>query len=271
MKNSPLAEDSKFALEIDNLSFGYSPNEKILSNVSVHIELGKFIGVIGPNGGGKSTLLKLILGFLIPQSGTIRFYGKRSRPIEKLAYVPQHLHFDKQFPITTLEVVLGGRANKLSWFGRYKQEDIDYAMNALHNVGLCHLHDTPFGTLSGGQAQRVLIARALASNPSLLLLDEPTASIDSEAEIEVLNVIQSLKGSMTILMVTHDLRAALSQVDGILCVQGGALFMQPKEVCEHFALGLYHYPLLQTPPNHLTRTQTRSSLPIVSTDNIQTP
>ncbi len=253
------------AIEIDNLSFGYSSSDMVLKNVSLSIERGQFLGIIGPNGGGKSTLLKLILGFLKPTQGEIRFFGTHEeRQKGLLAYVPQSLQFDKKFPITAIEVVLSGRARNLNIWGRYSSYDRNEAEKALHKVGLLAIRDQPFGTLSGGQAQRVLIARALASEPQILLLDEPTASVDCEAETEVLSLIHSLIGTMTILMVTHDLRAALTKVDGIVCVQGGALFMQPKEVCEHFALGLYHFPLIQTGPSHFTQESSKkSTLPII--------
>ena len=125
------------------------------------------------------------------------------------------------------------------------------AREALHKVGLSHIARQPFGSLSGGQAQRVLIARALASEPTILLLDEPTSSSDPEAEKAILDTIHSLKPGMTILMVTHNLKAVLSHVESIICVQGGAAMLQPKDVCEHFALGLYHIPLIQTPHGHL--------------------
>jgi zinc transport system ATP-binding protein len=112
-------------------------------------------------------------------------------------------------------------------------------------VGLINLEKHSFGTLSGGQAQRVLIARALVSQPQILLLDEPTASVDSRAEAEIYALLKKLKGKMTILMVTHDLRAALSHVERVLCVQKQVFSLKPEEVCEHFALGLYHKPLDQ--------------------------
>ncbi len=252
----------QIAIQIENLSFGYSSSEEVLRNVSLSIKQGQFVGIIGPNGGGKSTLLKLILGFLQPNRGKISFFGSTSRNLAKLAYVPQSLQFDKKFPITAKEVVLGGRAKNLNGWGRYSVQDKEKAYESLDKVGLIGIQDQPFGTLSGGQAQRVLIARALASEPNILLLDEPTASVDSQAESHVLDLIQSLSGKITILMVTHDLQAALTKVDGLVCVQGGALFMRPKEVCEHFALGLYHFPLIQTNASHLKETK-NSSLPLL--------
>jgi zinc transport system ATP-binding protein len=246
------------SITVENLSFGYHPKECILKNVSFSVNIGQFLGIIGPNGGGKSTLLKLILGLLKPWEGTILVNGSPP-PAQRVGYVPQAFQFDKCFPITAFEVVLGGRARNLSSFGRYSDTDITAATTALDRVGLPHLAGHPFGSLSGGQAQRVLIARALASTPSILLLDEPTSSTDQAAEAGILETIQTLKDEMTILMVTHNLSAILSHVEGIVCVQGGAVMIHPKDICEHFALGLYHIPLLETPKNHLTHNTKRSS------------
>ena len=238
------------SIVVHNCSFRYQSGEQILHNVSFSVQPGQFIGIIGPNGGGKSTLLKLILGLLTPQSGTIRIHGQ-TPPVEGVGYVPQAFQFDRKFPITVFEVVLGGRARTLSALGRYRKEDEEITRDALHKVGMSHIARQPFGSLSGGQAQRVLIARALASEPTILLLDEPTSSSDPEAEQTILDTIHNLKAEKTILMVTHDLQAVLSYVESVICVQGGAAVLQPKEVCEHFALGLYHTPLIQTPQGHL--------------------
>lgn len=246
------------SIKVKNVSFGYHPKECILKDVSFTINKGQFLGIIGPNGSGKSTLLKLLLGLISPWEGQI-LVNNSSPPAQNVGYVPQVFQFDRQFPITAIEVVLGGRARRLSPFGRYKEEDRTAAMEALHRVDLCPLAEQPFGSLSGGQAQRVLIARALASGPSVLLLDEPTSSTDPSAEASILETIQQLKKDMTILMVTHNLSGILSHVEGILCVQGGAVMLQPKEVCEHFALGLYHIPLLETPEHHLTPHKKRPS------------
>ena len=237
------------SIVVHNCSFGYVPNERVLHNVSFTVQPGQFLGIIGPNGGGKSTLLKLILGLLTPLHGTISVHGQ-TPPTQGVGYVPQVFQFDRRFPITAFEVVLGGRARNLSRFGQYRKQDEEAARGALHTVGLEHMADQPFGTLSGGQAQRVLIARALASEPTVLLLDEPTSSSDPEAENAILETIHTLKSGMTILMVTHNLQAILAHVEGILCVQGGAAMFHPKDVCEHFALGLYHIPLIETPKDH---------------------
>ena len=221
-------------IELDNVCFSYSGTE-VLKNVSFKIFPGEFVGFIGPNGGGKTTLLKLILGFLKPNSGNLKVLGSNI----KLAYVPQSVRFDKEFPISVEEVVLQGLLSKLPWFGSFKTAERLAAKEALEKTGLSHLAKAPFGTLSGGQAQRTLIARALASKPQLLLLDEPTASVDVNAQSDIYTLLSQLKGEMTILMVTHDLKIAMEQVERIFCVQRTIIPLQPEQVCKHFALGLY--------------------------------
>jgi zinc transport system ATP-binding protein len=241
---------SLVSIEFEHVSFSYS-NTSVLQNVSFQLYSGEFIGMIGPNGGGKTTLLKLILGFLKPTQGSIRVFGKAAgSPLlsQKIAYVPQSVRFDRDFPISVEEVVLSGLISRLPWYGRFRTADRIAARKALERIGFSHLTEAPFGTLSGGQAQRVLIARALVSNPQLLLLDEPTASVDNRAEADIYALLHQLKGQMTILMVTHDLGAAMEQVERILCVQGNVIPLKPEEVCKHFAFGLYHMPLIQSSP-----------------------
>ena len=160
------------------------------------------------------------------------------------------ISIDKQFPITVLELVLGGRLSSLSWFGTFSRHDKELAMQALRQVGLHEYAKRSFGTLSGGQMQRALIARALVQNPSVLLLDEPTANVDIEAEEGLYELINELKGKHTIIMVTHDIRAIINNVKKILCVQGRVALISPETICEHFALGLYHYPLIETTKSH---------------------
>ena len=227
------------------LGFGYQ-DSLVLEDVSFSVKRGEFLGIFGPNGGGKTTLLKLIMGFLEPTSGSIEVFGKPPRSSQqKISYVPQSLHFDRKFPISVFELVLSGRLAHLPWYGRYRREDRQEALHALAEVGLVDIKERAFGTLSGGQAQRSLIARALVSQPELLLLDEPTASVDAQAETEIYHLLEGLKGKMTILMVTHHLRTAINQVQRVLCVKKNVISLQPEEVCEHFAIGLYHPPLIQ--------------------------
>lgn len=232
------------AIDVEDLSFAYQ-DQPVLVHVSFKIEEGKFVGIIGPNGGGKTTLLKILMGFLTPGRGSVKLFDvSPSQVLQSVAYVPQTARFDRDFPISVLELVLMGRLSCLPWYGRYRQEDLDAAHEALRKVGLHGLDKRAFGTLSGGQAQRALIARALVSNPRLLLLDEPTASVDAKTQREIYELLDQLRGQITILMVTHDLEVAIEHVDQVICVQKNVVSLTPKEVCEHFGVGLYHSPLI---------------------------
>lgn len=228
------------AIKVDTLSFSYN-GMPVLSQVDFSVKKGEFIAIFGPNGGGKTTLLKLLMGFLKPQKGHISIFGHCCEEKRQfIGYVPQVAHFDKDFPISVLEVVLMGCLSHLSFFGTLPEKTKTQAKNALDRVGLLPLASRSFGSLSGGQAQRALIARALVSEPKLLLLDEPTASVDPTAEKEILEILGNLKGEMTILMVTHDLQSVVHQVDRLLCVRREVSSYLPSEVCDHFLLGLYH-------------------------------
>lgn len=225
-------------------SYGSLP---VLKNVSFTVDSGQFIGIIGPNGGGKTTLLKLILGLLKPSKGTISLFDEPAgspKILHRLAYVPQVARFDREFPISVKEVVLLGLLSSLPWYGRFSKASLEKMDYILEKLALIHLKNQPFGRLSGGQAQRVLIARALISNPELLLLDEPTASVDREAEAAIYAILSELKGKMTILMVTHDLKTAIERVESVLCVQGSVSSLSPQVVCTHFSFGLYHQPVI---------------------------
>lgn len=237
----------KTIIQLKDVNFSYS-HTPILTNVNLEIHPGEFIGIIGPNGGGKTTFLKLLLGFLKPTSGSITILNKSPQESSKeISYVPQNQRFDRDFPISVLELVLMGRLSRLSWYGSYSQSDKEAALQALERVRLVDFQNRPFGTLSGGQAQRALIARALVSDPQLLLLDEPTASVDSQAEADIYDILSTLRGKMTILMVTHDLSSAIEQVDRVILVQNKVISLKPEEVCQHYVIGLYHSPLVQLP------------------------
>lgn len=233
------------AIVLDHICFAYQ-DRLVLKNISFAVKPGEFIGMIGPNGGGKTTLLKLIMGFLKPSSGHISiFSGSPTGVLQQISYVPQSLRFDKQFPISVMELVMGGRLSHLPWYGVFSKMDKEIALHALERVGLTDFQHRSFGSLSGGQTQRALIARALASEPQLLLLDEPTASVDAQAESDIYHILKELQGQMTIIMVTHNLRAAIELVERVICVQQTAVVLNPQEVCEHFAFGLYHAPLIK--------------------------
>jgi zinc transport system ATP-binding protein len=235
-------------LSLEEVSFSYD-NQLVLDHVSVGLLENEFVAVFGPNGGGKTTLLKLILGFLRPSRGRVSLFGESpEKTRHHIGYVPQVLRFDKDFPTSVLEVVMMGALSRLSWYGAFPKGTKEKALASLERVGLAHKAQSSFGTLSGGEAQRALIARALLNDPKLLILDEPTASIDTQGERAVLELLVELNQNMTLLTVTHDLQTVVDKATRLWCVQKRVSSLQTSEVCEHFALGLYHTPLTQTHP-----------------------
>jgi zinc transport system ATP-binding protein len=235
---------AKSVVSLEGVNFSYQ-EVPILKGATFDVEENSFVGLIGPNGGGKTTLLRLLMGFLKPDEGRIRVFGQNPRDARsETAYVPQNLTYDRSFPITALQVVLTGCLHSTRWWGPYRSNDKRQAMDQLDRVGLASIAKRPFGALSGGQAQRVLLARALMSNPKLLLLDEPTSNMDLSMESKMLDLFVELSSEMTLMMVTHDLQTIIEKVGRILCVQTEVLPLLPNKVCEHFALGLYHRPLI---------------------------
>lgn len=206
----------KNVIEIENLMFRYS-NYPVLHDVTLSIQAGDMVSIIGPNGGGKTTLLKIILGLLEPESGKIQVYGESPRTnMGYLGYVPQHSRFDEQFPITVFEVVLTGRLEKRAGF--YTKQDRRAAIEALEKVGLSEVTRRSFQELSGGQRQRVLIARALAGRPSILLLDEPTSNVDAAVGSMLHELLEELNKTHTILLVTHDVGFVDDITNRVFCV-----------------------------------------------------
>ncbi|MBF5059928.1 metal ABC transporter ATP-binding protein [Candidatus Neptunochlamydia vexilliferae] len=223
-----------------DLFFSYGTVE-VLKNVSFEVTQGEYIGIVGPNGGGKTTALKLMMRFLAPSRGKVKVLGKAPETARtKIGYVPQINAYDKEFPISVLEVVLTGTIGHLHWWGGRLQGDKARAKELLKEVGLSGLEKRPFGALSGGQAQKVLIARALMCDPEILLLDEPTANIDPQSEQAIFDYLKKFQGKKTILIVTHNFDAIVKNVERVLCFQHEVSSMKPQDVCEHFAIGMYH-------------------------------
>ncbi len=203
-------------ITLRHVSFAYR-RRNILEDVDLDIEKGEFACVVGPNGGGKTTLLKLILGLLSPNSGEIRVFGEPPEKMRhRIGYMPQYAHLDMNFPATVLDVVLMGRLSRTSlWFSK---KDRNEALSAIEEVGMGDFARTGFNTLSGGQRQRVLIARALCSRPDMLLLDEPTANVDQQTELNLFAILRDLNERMTILVVSHDLGFVSQYVKSVICV-----------------------------------------------------
>jgi len=233
----------KKIIKFENVSFCYQI-KPVLKDVNLSIYQGDFIGIIGPNGGGKTTLLKLLMGILTPHKGKIKVFNKKPKDVRnKFGYVPQNYNIDKFFPITTLELVLLGMLTK-SKFGFFSKKLKNTAKALLESLGLKNFIYKPFGKLSGGQIQRALIARALIADPEILILDEPIANIDPESQKFVLDTLIKSDKKRTILMVSHDLQTIITKIKKVLTVECYVSSLLPKEVCEHFALGLYHKPII---------------------------
>jgi zinc transport system ATP-binding protein len=209
--------ESPVIVECRSLSFGYG-KALVLEDVNFTIQRGDSLCVIGPNGGGKSTLVKLILGLIEPSRGSLTILGQSPQKAQrKMGYVPQAMRFDAQFPISALDIVLMGRLDRLL-VGPFSRKCREAALAALDEVGMIDLAKRPFSDLSGGERQRVMIARALACEPELLILDEPTANIDLSIEAHLIETLVKLREKLTILMVTHDLDLVSSIGNSVLCV-----------------------------------------------------
>lgn len=208
----------KVALQVDHLTVSLG-SRVVLEDVSLVVEQGDFLGLIGPNGAGKTVLLKTILGLVTPDSGRVVLLGdtpEKSRL--KVGYVPQLAGFDRSFPIRALDVVLMGMLAQRGAFARPNSVERDKAQHALEQVGLGFASKRQIGKLSGGELQRVLIARAIAKEPEMMLLDEPTASLDTRVGSDLYALLTELAGSKTIILVSHDIGVISAHVTTIACL-----------------------------------------------------
>jgi zinc transport system ATP-binding protein len=228
-----------------NFSYGGAP---VLENITLNIQAGEFLGIVGPNAGGKSTLLKLILGLLQPQTGQVTVLG--GHPCEKrhlLGYVPQYPSFPRDFPITVEQAVLLGRIGmnqQRSWFnalmpGRYNKQDQAAVTQALTEVEADDLANRQIGSLSGGQLQRVLLARSLVADPQVLILDEPTANIDQRLESDIFDLLKRLNERMAILVVSHDIAFVSSYVSRVACINRTLVCHHTDAIDGHVIQSLY--------------------------------
>jgi zinc transport system ATP-binding protein len=216
----------------------------VLEDVNLEVKEGDFLGMIGPNGGGKTTLLKAILGLLKPQRGTVQVFGMSPEAARKrVGYLPQKSLFDQRFPVSALEVVMMGRYGRKGLFGRYTPEDRSAARSILEAVGMEEHADREIGTLSGGQQQRIFVARALVSEPDLLLLDEPATGIDSSRQREFYELLRDLNEKMTIIMVSHDISAVSTYVKKIACVNRKLYYHGSKELLAEEVEEAYQCPV----------------------------
>lgn len=216
----------------------------VLEDVSLAVPRGDYLAIIGPNGSGKSTLLKVILGLLEPSSGRVEVLGHRGSAARgRIGYVPQFASFDLDFPIHVLDVVCMGRLGRQGLFGRNSRDDRDRARRALARVGIDHLARRPIGALSGGQRERVLIARALAVEPELMLLDEPTASVDPNTASSFYEMLAELAKELTIILVSHDVGTVSEHVRSIACLNRRLVSHPSGELTSEMLEEVYGCPI----------------------------
>lgn len=226
-------------LELRDVSAGYE-GDMVLKDINFAIGDLDFIGVIGPNGGGKTTLVKLILGLIKPMQGNIVFFDPGERNL--IGYLPQVSQTDKKFPITVLEVVLSGLMSIKQGFRAYSRSDRSTAVEILGLMGIGHLQKKSIGELSGGQMQRVYLGRAIVANPKLLILDEPNTFVDNKFEHDLYELLGELNKKMAILMVSHDVGTITSYVKTIACVNRN-LHYHPSNIITQSQLAAYNCPI----------------------------
>lgn len=228
-------------IEIKNLTVKYG-NYLALHNADLTISQSDFIGVIGPNGGGKTTLLKAILGLIEPSSGEIIFAEELKEKGSDIGYLPQINKFDHRFPITVKEVILSGLARKNRWAKPYKRKDNARLDQIVQELGIQKLVSKAIGELSGGQMQRVFLGRALISDPRLLILDEPDTYVDNQFEHELYEMLLELNKRMAIMLVSHDVGTITTYVKGIACVNT-TLNYHPSNIISPEQLKAYNCPI----------------------------
>lgn len=238
-----VAAAGEAAIRIEGLWAGYE-HESVLEDVNLTVASLDFIGLIGPNGGGKTTLIKVLLGLLPPTRGRVRIMGK---PIEEgrrhVGYVPQQVHFDRDFPVRAWDVARMGRLGRRRLLERYTEEDDDVVAEALDSVDMLSLRDRPIGELSSGQRQRVYIARALATEPDILLLDEPTSSVDPRVSSNIYELLQELNSHVTIVLISHDMNAISSYVKTVGCLNRRLFYHNERYLTPEMVQLAYECPV----------------------------
>ncbi len=227
-------------VEINNINVGYENKPDVLKDISLKIYENDFLGIIGPNGGGKTTLLRTILGFLNPESGSVTFYDKGQRVSHlNIGYLPQINQIDKKFPIKVSEVILSGLTQRGKIFKRYSAEDRQKVLPVAEKMGVDNLLNRAVGELSGGQLQRVLLGRAIIDNPKLIILDEPSSYVDKLFETNFYKLLDEVNKHMAIMLVSHDVGTIISQVKNIACVNQSLHYHCGRNISKEWLLGAY--------------------------------
>jgi zinc transport system ATP-binding protein len=235
--NSPVIELEKVSCVLSG--------RPVLDEVDLKVREGDLYAVIGPNGGGKTTLLRVILGLLPASSGTVRVFGESPQEARsRIGYVPQYRTFDFHYPVTVEEMVLSGRLGHVhGLIKRFSREDHEAAHKALEQTGILHLSRRQISDLSGGEQQRAIIARALVGNPDLLILDEPMVYVDIPTEVQLFDMLEGLLARMTILLVTHDIGAMSTHVTRVACLNGKIFTHDTQEISEDMLTAAYRCPV----------------------------
>lgn len=230
-------------ISLNNIYVSYG-KKFALEEINLEVKELDFIGIIGPNGGGKTTLLKTLLGLIQPQSGTISIMNSSVNHGRKyIGYAPQILEFDRRFPILVEDIVRMGRLSKKHIFKRYNHKDEEIVQQCLQQVGILPLRSRSIAELSGGERQRVYIARALATQPRILLLDEPTANVDSQIQNNIYELLKELNEYITILIISHDLSAVSRYVKTIACLNRRLHYHKDKLITPQMLEDTYKCPI----------------------------
>ena len=230
-------------VEIRDVAFAYS-GESVLQDVSLDIRQRDFMAVIGPNGGGKTTLLKLMLGILKPDRGTVRIFGTQPREAaSRIGYVPQDIHVNRGFPISVQDVVRMGRVRGGGGWRHFSKKDMAIVQQALEQVEMWSLRFRRMDELSGGQRQRVFLARALVSKPEILFLDEPMSSVDTKGQTDFYDYLLELNRTVTIVVVSHDAMILSSHAKSVACVNRQLFFHNAPEITKDMLEMAYHCPV----------------------------
>ncbi len=221
---------NEYSIEVDNLSVTFG-DHKALESITLQVPRNTFVAIVGPNGAGKSTFLKVLLGIIPPTEGTVHIFGKTPRevPPDWIGYVPQVKTMDRSFPALSIELVLTGINRRWPW--RFHKNDRERAMEALERAGAAHLAERRLGRLSGGELQRVCLARSIVREPKLVMLDEPATGIDAVGEADMYRQLESYKkeSGATLLMITHDWHAATNHADSVLLINQKQISFGPSE------------------------------------------
>lgn len=232
-----------YAIEVQDLWFSYGRNV-ILKDVGFALEQGDFLGIIGPNGGGKTTLLKVLLGILKPDRGRVRILGEEPHDAKlRVGYVPQDTDFNRTFPISVMDVALMGRLARIRRGFGYSREDRSKVRSILEGVGMWEYRHRSIGQLSGGQRQRVFIARALVTDPEILFLDEPTASVDPEFKTDLYEFLKELNDRVTIVVISHDIGVISRHMKSIACINKHFIFHAGGQITREMLDMAYQCPV----------------------------